>query len=50
MPYTVVHGKGVRPWKIKDKQTRRIVGTSVLKRDALASIAHREKAIADKKS
>lgn len=40
MPYHVTKGKGERPWKIK--KGNKIVGTSTTKKNALASIAHRE--------
>ena len=39
MPYKVVKGKGKRPWKIL--KAGRVVGTSLTKKDAEASVRAR---------
>lgn len=44
MSYKVQKRKGERPYKIIDKKTRRIVGTSKFKNKALRSIEYREQA------
>jgi len=42
MPYRLVFMKGsARPWKIRRKDTGKEVGSSITKKAALASIAHR---------
>jgi len=37
MPVKIAKGKGKRPWKIKEKSTGRIVGSSTSKRKAQSS-------------
>lgn len=44
MPYTIRKGKGDRPYRIINKQTRKVVGTSTSLAKAKASIGHRESA------
>ncbi len=41
MPYEIYKGTGKRPWKIKNKITGKIVGTSLTKKDAEASVRAR---------
>lgn len=41
MPYTIVQGSGARPWKIKNRNTGEIVGTSLTKQDAEKSVRAR---------
>jgi hypothetical protein len=42
MPYEIVYVKGSdRPWKIRNTQTNRVVGSSKTKADAQASVRAR---------
>lgn len=41
MPYTIRKGKGARPYKIVNKATRKVVGSSTSLKKAKGSIAHR---------
>lgn len=41
MPYKVVKRKGDRPWKIVNKNTGEVVGTSKTKKEAQASVRAR---------
>lgn len=41
MPYTIVKGKGSRPWKIIKKSTGKVVGSSKTKKAAQSSIKAR---------
>lgn len=42
MPYSIVkRGNGERPWKIINKNTGKVVGTSKTKEDAKASVRAR---------
>jgi len=41
MPYKIRKGSGKRPWKIINKRTGKVVGTSVTKAKAKASIRAR---------
>jgi hypothetical protein len=43
MPYTVRKGQGKRPWKIVNKQSGRVAGTSTSKSQAQKSAAIRNK-------
>ncbi len=49
MPYTIIVRKGSkRPFKIKNLQTGKIVGSSMTRAEAGRSIGYREEAIAKK--
>lgn len=41
MPYVIRKGKGARPWKVIKKDTGKVVGSSVSKAKAKASIRAR---------
>ena len=41
MPYKIRKGKGTRKWQIVNQDTKKIVGTSLTKKDAEASIRAR---------
>ena len=43
MPYKVVKRSGARPWKIVNKNTGKVVGSSKSKKDAMISKSKREK-------
>lgn len=49
MPVTVRKGRGSRPWKIIEKSSGRIVGTSKTKKNAKISASHRNKAYRKKR-
>ena len=41
MPYSVRRGKGIKKWKIINKRTGKVVGSSTTKAKAIASIKYR---------
>ena len=41
MPYTIRKGEGEKKWKIINKNTGKVVGTSKTKKNALASMRAR---------
>jgi len=41
MPYSIRKGKGARPWKIINKNTGKVVGSSVSKAKARGSVRAR---------
>lgn len=48
MPYAIVFKKGsARPWKIVRKDNNQVVGSSITKKKAIASMEHRKSAIKD---
>jgi hypothetical protein len=50
MPYIIVFQKGSsRPWKIKRKDTGKVVGSSITKKAAQSSVLHRTEEVAKKR-